>query len=642
MRRPHPRRGCKPAVLLIALLSCLGPRPGLAALAPAQSEEPPLARASGAGQPQQEPGLYELIPVRWRGSVNFAWRHDSGDGGSSSQRSLGAVLSARTDLPVWQPWFGKVTGSLDFNLLRDRFRLDDQTDAVGGSYNFDRRSVILSGQGQLSLFPFSRFPFEAHFNRSDSRTAVTLSALDGYSSERLGFTQNYRWGQGNVMFGWDRNRQTSLQSDEYRQNTLQLQFAQNISPDQHFTFSGSGTRNSHENTGELSQLERLYAQHTLRSGDALTLENSADISRSRYRTGSAAAMRTQWQSRLVQLNSFGAWKPTDQPLTVTGGLRIMDNSNSWGTDGLDASASAARWKSLNVNAGATYSVTRALQVSASGNVNFNDGAGQQVTSSIQTAGLVYTPEPISLGPFQYMWNGETGLANRTGANDAGRMMRGQLSHVLSRSITMGQGSVVTAQATQTLGARNDTREGSRRELTHTGLVSWSASQESSSELLQINGSDRRNWGTNPSYFQLVNAQATGTLNSGRHTSWSGNLTIQATRQRYGLAFDATRPDTLVVLDTGGKFVPTSSGSMTYTNRRAFGVSRLLFVSELRLNSQALLPLVGGPLDQERTSWENRFEYTFGRVFVRFNTRLSKVGGRANKAILMTVTRSFGD
>ncbi len=255
--------------------------------------------------------------------------------------------------------------------------------------------------------------------------------------------------------------------------------------------------------------------------------------------------------------------------------------------------------------------------------------------------MLYRPEPIALGPYQYMWTGDAAVSNRSGGIDPGRMVRSQLSHNVSRSIPVGQGAVISAQASQTVAASRDTRNGSSRELTHTGLLAWSASQESSSALLQVNASDKRTWGTNPSYFQLVNAQATGTLNSGRFTSWSGSLTMQATRQRFGLAFDPAHPDTAIVKDTGGRFVPTSSGSLAYRNQRAFGVPRLLFVSELRLNSQALLPMAGGPLDQESASWENRLDYTIGRAYLRFSTRLSKIAGRTNKALLMTVTRDFG-
>lgn len=641
MPRPHPRRANRPAVLLMALLSCAFPRAVLPALPPPVADEP-SSRAMGATAAAEEPrSLYELVPVRWRGSVSYGLRRDWGDDGSASEQTIGSTLSAITDMPVWQPWFGRFNAALDFTALRYRSHQPTPIESGGSIYSLSSRTVVFGGQAQLSLFPLSRFPFEAHFNRTDSRTATTLSALDGYTSQRLGFSQRYRWLDGNVMFGWDRGTQTSLRSGDYKQDSLQLQLSQQIGPDQAFRLTGTGTHNTHENTGELSAVNALYAQHTLRSGEAFTLDSTADISRSHNRLALTSSAQSDWRSRLVQLNSVGNWRPPEQPLTVTGGVRLLRASNSWELFGFDSGSSSSSWKSLNLAAGASYSLSPALRVNASGNVNFGNSAGVQTTSTTETAGINYTPAPIALGAFQYLWTGDATASNRSGGEDAGHTTRGQLSHSLSRSIALDQNSAVNAQATQTITAGTDTRDGATRELTHTGLVSWSAAQESSNTLLQLNGSDRRTWGARSSYFQLVNAQATGTFNSGRYTSWSGNLTIQATRQRFGLVYDPAHPDALTVTDTGGKFVPTSSGSVTYQNRRAFNVPRLVGISELRLNSQSLLPMVGGPQDQETASWENRLEYTIGRAAVRFSTRVSRTAGHTNKAILLMLTRDFG-
>jgi hypothetical protein len=100
------------------------------------------------------------------------------------------------------------------------------------------------------------------------------------------------------------------------------------------------------------------------------------------------------------------------------------------------------------------------------------------------------------------------------------------------------------------------------------------------------------------------------------------------------------------------FVTTSGGSLTYQHQRVFGVRRLRFVSDLRLNSQALLPLLGGPQDQETAAWENRLDYSIGRTQLRLNMLIARNSvpraltttvQRAttlNRSILFSVTRTF--
>src|SRR6266542_2196894 len=102
MVKAHPTRGIRPAVLLMALLSCACPRPGLGALPPATPDEPSGSAGMGApGAPQEQPSLYALVPLRWGGSVGYGLRRNSGDDGSASQQLLTTTLSAAVDLPIW-------------------------------------------------------------------------------------------------------------------------------------------------------------------------------------------------------------------------------------------------------------------------------------------------------------------------------------------------------------------------------------------------------------------------------------------------------------------------------------------------------------------------------------------------------------
>lgn len=637
-------RAIRPSVLLTALLSCAYPRASLAALPPVAVESAPAAAAAADSAQQPETMWALLPPVQLGGRLSYELRRDTSDYGSSSYQGLTTTLTAKVNAPVWQPWFGQLSGAIDFSAIRSNIQDDNNLYSANrsGANSVNSKNIVVTGKAQLSLLPLSKFPFEAHFDRSDSRTAGTLSALDGYTSQRLGLSQNYQWSQGSVMFGWDRNSQTSATADGYQQNVLQMALSQNFGPNQTIRLNGHGTRNTRENSDEFSEQNALYAQHSFRSGDVFNVQSTADISRSRYRLALAGQSQANSNTRQVQLNSYGIWRPQDQPLTVNGGVRMLTLTNSFASTGLNGNSSSVLMRNVNLNGGAAYYLTKALQLTGSANVNLNSGGGLQNTSGSQMGGVSYVPDPIAFGNYQYAWTGNSTLTNRSGELNSGQQLLGQLSHNLNRSIEISQGSTLSAQLSQSVSSTQDTSLGSSRQLAHSGFLAWSAMQDSSMTLLQLNASDARSWGTNPSVFQLLNLQATGNLTSSRFSSWTGSLTIQSIRQSYGLVLDPSRPDSVMMVNTGDKFVTTSSGSLSYQNQRAFGVQRLRFISELRLNSQALLPMLGGPLDQETASWENRLEYAIGRTYLRFNTRISNIAGRTNKAILVTLTRDIGD
>jgi hypothetical protein len=137
---------------------------------------------------------------------------------------------------------------------------------------------------------------------------------------------------------------------------------------------------------------------------------------------------------------------------------------------------------------------------------------------------------------------------------------------------------------------------------------------------------------------MANFQASSNLPTGRYTSWTGSLTIQAVRQSNAAALVGSNNE----VQASSNFTTTSSGSISYQNQRAFGVPRLRFVSDIRLNSQALLPLLSGPEEQATSSWDNSLDYAIGRTQLKLSTRLSNSAGKTNKSILFTAARVFGN
>jgi hypothetical protein len=132
--------------------------------------------------------------------------------------------------------------------------------------------------------------------------------------------------------------------------------------------------------------------------------------------------------------------------------------------------------------------------------------------------------------------------------------------------------------------------------------------------------------------------------------------VQAVRQRSIKKDPLAGTQSTADLNTNpNEFVSTSSGSLSYQNQRVFGVRRLRFTSDVRLNSEALLPLLGGPQDQETAAWENRFDYSVGRTQFRLNAVWARSTTKAarnessvpkekktNRTILFSITRSLGN
>lgn len=632
----------KRAALLAALFFCAIPRASLAALPPAVASEAELAVPEVKAQ--QTESLWALLPpVQLGGKISYLNRRDTGDSGESNVQGLGTALAARTNVPVWQPWFGILSGAGELGVMRT-------SSQAANAVSYSSENDYMAGNVQLSMVPLSRFPFEAHATRNDSRNSSSLSALDGYTSKNAGFSQNYRWQGGNAMFGWDRNTQStntqniSAQAGEYRQNHLKFDLQQDFGTEQAFRLHGNSMLSTQENSDQLSRQNGWNAAHSFRRDTEVNVETMADTSRTRYRLLQPDMTILENENRQTQVNSHAVWKPADEPFSVNGGVRVLTLSSQYG-DGIAGNTNNLQLESTNLNCGATYDFTKAIQFTGSANVNLTSRDNAQNTSSSESAAINYRQDPIALGRYQYMLSGSGTASNNHNENSEARQyLLARLMHNLNRNIDLGPGSALTAQAGQGVTSSWGNLFDPSQQLTHSALLAWNATQgDGTSTLLQLSASDERSWGANPGYFQMLNFQATGNMSTGRYSSWSGSLTIQTSRQVYdSVRYTNLSNTALAVVGDSSKFLTTSSGGVAYRNQRLFDVSRLLFTSDLRLNSQAFLPMLSGPADNESASWDNRVEYDIGRIQLRFNARAAKNGNSLNKSYLFTLLRYFGD
>lgn len=639
----------------MALLAVLYPATVHSALPPAAADasaQKPAAAADGAApQSNDNQGFtWFLPPVHIGGILSYGGRRDSSDGQTRTQTGLTATLNASAKTFIWQPWFARVNGDLGFTTALNN---SGGSEAAASS----NKNVIVTGSGQLWVLTQSRFPFQARFNRTDGRVSSDLALANGYASQGYGFSQSYSRPEGEAVFSWDRNTQTSEASGSYWQDSLLLRVEHNL--EQHrLQFSGNRFNNGHQNSGDYTGQNNLSLQHSYKPDPSISVESRGDISRSSYRL-----QQSQNTTHLRQLSSFGFWSPAVQGLTVTAGARVMALEADGTGLAYNSNVFGARVRNANASLGLDYVFNRYVRINAGLNVNLVEIDGvRTVTTNVnsnQSAGLNYQPEPVELGAFRYNWSASANLGNQTGSQNSSTsgsrtgsvssstQLTLRLSHNLSRSITLEGGSTVAVEASQDLSAiasnsASNSAPGSEpaatKHLTHSGSLSWNLSQQFGSSLVRLSANDFRAIDGRQDFFQLVNFQASSNLPISRYSSWTGNLTVQGVRQGKN-----TEPNK--------GFEISSSGAISYQNGRVFGVRRLNFVSDLRLNSQALLPLLGSARGNETAAWSNGLDYSIGGLNLRLNVLIARIGTpsstasatgvtKVNQSILFSVSRSF--
>ena len=660
----------------MALTALLWPGLGRAALPPSDDasqnrdagpiEQPGPLRSGGPADGETGQGnVWALPPVRIGGSVSYDLRRDTVGNQSRTQHGFSTTLNASTQSFIWQPWFSQVTGNVGLTFAKSSS--DSNATEFSNSNSNRSRNVILTGGGQVSILPQSRFPFEAHFNRNDSRVSNDLAIGNGYASQRFGFSQHYTQSQGDSMIGWDRSTQDSDLNGRDQQDSWLLNISHALQ-NQRFQLIGNRTVNTHEDTGESAVQNNLTLQHSYTPSPSLSVESMSNISRSSYQL-----LDGENNTRITQLSTLAFWRPEDQPLTVTGGARLFtlasDSSGFRDTSfGFDSNAASQRTSNANFNLGINYELSRFTRLNAGANVNLITSNGLRSNNTNQTIGATYQPDFTEWGKFRYNWSASSSFTNTTGSEEASRQLSLQLSHGLSRSFTMSPTSSVSMDLSQSVAAvassGNSNRttlddgtfvedSGSTLRLTHSASLSWNISKEPGDAMIRLSASDSRSVSGRKESFQLINLQASSNLPTGEYSSWTGNLTIQGVRQEYAILGNTNELGIFQQNSSGEEgFVTTSGGSLTYQHQRVFGVRRLRFMSDLRLNSQALLPLLGGPQDQETAAWENRLDYSIGRTQLRLNMLIARNSvpraltttvQRAttlNRSLLFSVTRSF--
>ena len=582
---------------------------------------------------------FTLGPLRWRATTSSEYRLQSAADG---QRSSSVVTSGNASAAtyVFQPWFAQVRGGIGFV----------RSSANDGQKN-DSKSFSLTGDGGLSLFPASRFPFDASFSVADSRASGEITGSD-FRTTRIGLRQAYRTLDGSQYSA--RYERSMISSATFGNDVLDVvegSYAKRFGAHA-VELSGNRSSNTGGINGTQSNLTRFNGRDTYAPAANLHLETFATYNQNDFEQNTPS-LRNAFSTRFVQLASYGNWRPVEgeplydenHPVFVTGGLRYSGIA-------LDSGGRATENQSASASLGLNYTIGPATRLSAGATVTqafAGSGAAGGGLFTSQNVTLSHAPVPRPLGLFLYSWNVSGGANNSTGGGggatatspgvpSSSQSVSVQGGHNLSRNFQLAPGSSLTFSAGQSAGT-NFASGGSTQNLTHNAMAAWSLLGESAAQAyVSLSASDSRTFGATSGSFQLVNLQATRQAPTGPSSFWTANLTVQGSRQQ----LDSTLPG--VSANNSGGFNFTTTGSVTYQHLRFFGVPRLRLFASYTANQTQLQSRLLGDLNAPREvvsgALDARLDYQIGKVEARLSFRSANVDRRRNSLLFLRVTRNF--
>lgn len=606
--------------------------PGLLAAAGLLHGASAMAQASAPASPSG-PGWFELFrnvrfelgPLQWRGDLTSEFRSlwlPDRPARTSFQESANLSVSSY----IYQPWFARVSGNLGFVW-------SNGSDASQGS------ATGLTGGGVLSVFPASRFPLEASFSVSDSRSGEEVAGGD-FRTVRTGLAQSYRT-QDEVQVSARVDRSV-VSSPTLGRDVLGVAAANLAWRGGAHNVSGEGfvSTNTAGNSGAETRIRRLGAQHGYVPADNLSVESIATYNwqESAQRTGSD---HEAIAGRFVQLASYATWRPEEgerlydakHPMLVTGGVRLT-------ALGFERGGASSDTIALSGSAGLAYELDPLTRLAASASLTQTSSPGaQDGLFTTFSASANYDPRPVRWRDADFSWRLSGGANGATGGGQDRAGAFAQANWQVSRNLALWERSLLTLTFGQGLGGNAGNRDLRGFTLSHSAQASWSLPGESATQTyVSLSGADARSFGNPETEFQLLNLQLTRQAPLDKLSYWSANITVQGSRQRGDPGAGAS------AADRPAGFTVSTFGSVSYHQRRLFGVPRLQLVASYTANQSQLQSRATGDLNAPPRvtgdTLEVRLEHRIGKLDSRLALRSSSIDGRRNAGLFLRVTRYF--
>ena len=571
--------------------------------------------------------LAQQRQFNWWGELGYDFLSNQFESGDDRIEHTG-LLRLNAAGFIHQPWLATVEGGLGMYLRRA-----DTDSGESTSDNF-------IGNGSLRLFPLSRFPLELFAEKSDSRTDTDLTGLV-IDRTRYGLNQSYTSkGGASMNVGYEHSDTTNISTDtttgeHLREDVSDLFKARfNKAFGAHsIAFDANANRVDITNSIDFSETVFSTLRHAYRPSPSFSSEDMLT-----YNKHDITSETSNFETDVIQLNSFGFWRPhTKRPLRINGTIRALTRVN-------ETQAATNEAQTATGTLGATYEWSPRWVFNADVGITGADTEDRSTTTHFQGVNAIYTSATYNPFSLDASWFGQVDLRNTNEDDNRLQEAGAQVGYNLGKNIFTENKHAYSFGLSQSINSLADSEDFSSMTLFTTGSLSWNRRGTRSNGMARFSMSDNRTVASGPNSenvegeFQLVNLQASVDTRISSTSSFRANATLQVSRNE--------RPEIAGLIDSGnGDWVPTSTVDITYYKLGLFQVPHLSFFSTLRSVRNSFAPVVGEPtgrVKRDDNQWENRLEYTVGRLQLRVTSRLSDIQGNKQNYFLFQVRRMIGD
>jgi hypothetical protein len=601
-----------------------------AAFAPGTEADPPTGEVQVGEPTPEEPRrgngvVWQLGPWRSAGALTVDLRTRRLDDGSHAGTQL-VIADADWSTYIWRPWFVQLGFGLGALASRETGSDGDVATGLG-----------LLGRAALSVFPASRFPFEARLEVGDSRTQG-LGLTTDYRTRRVSITQGWRAPLGNESLSLQFDHST-LEAGEGRDRLAVLGATATAQYGPHRVELAASLSDHHADASDQETRQTsLSARHGFEPAPALHVDTLATWNETRL-----DGPEVDLTADVRQISSFASWRMAAGALFGRGGEPLLTATARWlqvrsGGSGGRTSAEAA-----NASLGLNHELSPSLRLGLSGSVTRLNSGGGTTSTANASGSLGWTPPQVLLGEWRYGYSASTNLSLAHDSVQGGRHAAGlQGGHNLSRDWRLGETDRVALGFSQSLALMQESSTpGVARGLAHGASLGWQGSvAEGALAFASLSYSDALTDGETRGRFQLLNLQLSQRMALSRYSSWSVNFTAQAARNRAS----EIDPFTGLQRDTIADWQPFYSGSASYEHGRFLDVPRLRLSLLASATSQPLERRALGDIDAPRervsASLEARLDWAAGRLETRLAARLAEVEGRTVGVLQARARRRF--
>lgn len=567
----------------------------------------------------------ELGPANITGNVGYSYRTLSVSDGTDT-RSSEFLANLNLHSYLWRPWLATTDVALTL--------ADDQGHYNNGSADA-RRS--LTGDVALNFLPQSRTPFSVHYFSSNTRldnlrvsdAPVTFEGVE-FDTQRWDVRGSLLTQDGGRLFAHYDTSEWISNLGEYTDSLYGVEWDHRWSQ-QHLLAKINYGTNDYQRVADFNQHQKTLnfdLTHNWSATADLRFDNKASFYNfEREFTPNAGtisptpASPSTSTTEIAQLSSFFFWRPQENPLTMSGGVRLYQMTGTSDTTANDALNTSG-------NLGLFYQFTPQIRFDINGGFIYSDSNNiNRLTTNVR-GGAQYQSDlrDLSGGATYQFYGNAYGSRQSDGDADTSEAITVTAGHNAQKAWFNDEFSSWRLSLNQSLGFTGQASVDPTLRLDHNATLAWNRlGLNGANSLAQVTLTDSRDMGENQGSQQLLNFQLLRNQPITNASQLSGNITVQYVRLSY--------PDYTTV-STAQHDYTTATGRLDYMHNSIFGIPRLRFGSNLFVSKAT------GTDWLDRAEWDNRLDYLIGLLDVSLVARWMSNDGLNSQLYMFRLARRF--